>query len=189
MMDGLDQSYQTTNWKNQLESYRGCLTGYALFLTRNREIASDLVQDTFLRAITKSHLFHYQTTEKDLIHWLCTIMHNLNIDRVHKEEKYNKRWVNIDTMANTLCDINNNTSIILELHEVLDNIEKLSEKQSKIIQLSVSEGLSYYQISKLLEMPVYAVRAHLARGRSALRELVDRPAKHIKRKEKCQTSP
>ena len=54
------------------------LRRYARALTRDAEIADDLVQDTLVRALRSEHLFH----EGDVRSWLYTILTNLNRNRL-----------------------------------------------------------------------------------------------------------
>src|SRR5438477_13179607 len=54
------------------------LRRYARALTRNAELADDLVQDTLVRALRAEHLFH----GGDMRSWLYTILTNLNRNRL-----------------------------------------------------------------------------------------------------------
>ena len=54
------------------------LRRYARALTRDAEIADDLVQDTLVRALRSEHLFH----GGDIRSWLYTILTNLNRNRL-----------------------------------------------------------------------------------------------------------
>src|SRR5262245_66206230 len=54
------------------------LRRYARTLTRDAEIADDLVQDTLLRALRSKHLFHGDVVNS----WLYTILINLNRNRL-----------------------------------------------------------------------------------------------------------
>src|SRR6201993_5543809 len=55
------------------------LRRYARALTRNRERADDLVQDTLSRALVKEQFWQPGT---NLRAWLFTIMHNQNVNNV-----------------------------------------------------------------------------------------------------------
>src|SRR5215470_1327388 len=57
------------------------LRRYARALTRNLDRADDLVQDTLVRAISKSHLWQDGT---NLRAWLFTIMHNQHVNSVRR---------------------------------------------------------------------------------------------------------
>src|SRR5215831_16895423 len=54
------------------------LRRYARALTRDAEVADDLVQDTLVRALRSEHLFH----GGELRSWLYTILTNLNRNRL-----------------------------------------------------------------------------------------------------------
>ena len=58
------------------------LRRYARALTRNRDRADDLVQDTLSRALDKQHLWQPGT---NLGAWLFTIMHNQNVNNVRRD--------------------------------------------------------------------------------------------------------
>src|SRR4051794_36863851 len=57
------------------------LRRYAHALMRNATDADDLVQDTLVRALSKSHLWESGT---DLRAWLFTIMHNGRVNGVRR---------------------------------------------------------------------------------------------------------
>jgi RNA polymerase sigma-70 factor, ECF subfamily len=58
------------------------LRRYARALTRNRERADDLVQDTLGRALSKEQFWQPGT---NLRAWLFTIMHNQNVNNVRRD--------------------------------------------------------------------------------------------------------
>jgi RNA polymerase sigma-70 factor (ECF subfamily) len=58
------------------------LRRYARALTRNRERADDLVQDTLTRALIKEQFWQPGT---NLRAWLFTIMHNQNVNSIRRD--------------------------------------------------------------------------------------------------------
>src|SRR3954471_20283943 len=58
------------------------LRRYARALTRYRERADDLVQDTLRRALVKEQFWQPGT---NLRAWLFTIMHNLNVNNIRRD--------------------------------------------------------------------------------------------------------
>src|SRR5205807_3168584 len=65
-------------FRTSLEAALPALRRYARALTRDAELADDLVQDTLVRALRSEHLFH----EGDVRRWLYTILTNLNRNRL-----------------------------------------------------------------------------------------------------------
>src|SRR5438874_11671011 len=67
-----------SGFAKDLEATIPALRRYARALTRDAEIADDLVQDTLVRALRAEHLFH----GGDMRSWLYTILTNLNRNRL-----------------------------------------------------------------------------------------------------------
>src|SRR5580704_148458 len=65
----------------QIEREIPRLRRYARALTRSADRADDLVQETLLRAISKSHLWQ---TGTNIRAWLFTIMHNHYVNMVRR---------------------------------------------------------------------------------------------------------
>ena len=65
-------------FRQNVEATIPALRRYARALTRDSDIADDLVQDTLVRALRSEHLFH----GGDVRSWLYTILTNLNRNRL-----------------------------------------------------------------------------------------------------------
>lgn len=66
---------------------------YAYSLTKNKDDALDLVNDTFIKAY-----LHFEDTNKSIQYWLVRVLRNLYIDYVRKKKKlidyeYHFEWV------------------------------------------------------------------------------------------------
>src|SRR6201990_1006323 len=67
-----------TAFRQSVEAMIPALRRYARALTRDSDIADDLVQDTLVRALRSEHLF----LGGDVRSWLYTILTNLNRNRL-----------------------------------------------------------------------------------------------------------
>jgi RNA polymerase sigma-70 factor (ECF subfamily) len=65
-------------FQKNVEATIPALRRYARALTRDSDIADDLVQDTLVRALRSEHLFHGGEVRS----WLYTILTNLNRNRL-----------------------------------------------------------------------------------------------------------
>ena len=65
-------------FRQKVEAAIPALRRYARALTRDADIADDLVQDTLVRALRSEHLFHGGEVRS----WLYTILTNLNRNRL-----------------------------------------------------------------------------------------------------------
>src|SRR5258707_3672384 len=69
---------RVAGFRQGIEAAIPALRRYARALTRDAELADDLVQDTLVRALRSEHLFH----GGDVRAWLYTILTNLNRNRL-----------------------------------------------------------------------------------------------------------
>ena len=149
------------------------LRRYARALTRNRDRADDLVQDTLIRALEKQRLWQPGT---DLRAWLFTIMHNQNVNNVRRNGR--EKAVEIERVATTL-PATTDPSVSRKMMEVDRALARLPLGQRQVILLVGLEGMSHEDAGGILGIPVGTVRSRLSRGRDTLRELLDmkeRPA-------------
>ena len=76
-----------------VERNRRKLFSYILFVVRNKDIAEDVFQDTFMKVLVKLQSGEYQPTGK-FSAWLTRIAHNIIIDRFREEQNDNVVDVN-----------------------------------------------------------------------------------------------
>jgi RNA polymerase sigma-70 factor (ECF subfamily) len=146
------------------------LRRYAFALNRSdRSRADDLVQDTLVRAVAKQHLWKPGT---NLLGWLFTLMHNQNVNDVRRSVAREGLGRTVGEFHDTLASVNDTSSPLL-LRDLERAMGKLHPDQREIILLVALEGMSYEAVAKLFDIPIGTVRSRLARGRAALRQLMD----------------
>jgi len=148
------------------------LRRYARALTRRADRADDLVQETLLRAIAKSHLWQPGT---DIRAWLFTIMHNHYVNMVRRAVR-DETTVDIEQISSSLVATTDPTAS-RQLWELERALGHLPEEQQEVILLVGLEGMSYDAAADILSVPVGTVRSRLSRGRDALRRLMGVPEK------------
>jgi RNA polymerase sigma-70 factor (ECF subfamily) len=148
------------------------LRRYARALTRSADRADDLVQETLLRAISKSHL---SQTGTDIRAWLFTIMHNHYVNMVRRAMR-DEATVDIEQMSSSLVAVTDPTASS-QLRELDQALARLPGEQREVILLVGLEGMSYEIAANVLSVPVGTVRSRLSRGRDALRRLMGLPEK------------
>jgi RNA polymerase sigma-70 factor (ECF subfamily) len=148
------------------------LRRYARALTRSADRADDLVQETLLRAISKSHLWQ---TGTDIRAWLFTIMHNHYVNMVRRAMR-DEATIDIEQMSSSLVAVTDPTASS-QLRELDQALARLPGEQREVILLVGLEGMSYETAANVLSVPVGTVRSRLSRGRDALRRLMGLPEK------------
>ena len=156
-------------------SYMDGLYGYAVVLTRDRSIASDLVQETYLRALKAKNSLRPDSNVKS---WLFTILRNIWLNEL-RQRKTSLKVVELDVdenIAEVAVENSKDPYAIyvnkVEREQVREAIQQLPVEFREIIILREYEELSYQEIADLLNCPVGTVMSRLARARSKLRTLL-----------------
>jgi RNA polymerase sigma-70 factor (ECF subfamily) len=160
----------------------GRLHGTALRLTRRPEEASDLVQETMLRAYRTFANFAPGTNEKA---WLFTIMYSIFVN-AYRRERREPDLVAADELENRfqqtieLPDGSAHLEILrnpaLEWHpsEAERALQRLPEEFRIAVLLVDVQDLSYEEAAGAMKCPVGTLRSRLFRARKQLAvELLD----------------
>lgn len=158
--------------RNDLAQHIPGLRRYARFLTRCPERGDDLVQECLARALRAADTFR---PDAPIRPWLYQILRNLH----HSERRR-------DSVRSAFAAGHFEDECVapvqygyLELKNVLDAVARLPEPQRDAICLVALEDLTYAEAAEILEIPVGTLMSRLARGREALRVLMesDSPSK------------
>jgi RNA polymerase sigma-70 factor (ECF subfamily) len=144
------------------------LRRYARALTRNRERADDLVQDTLGRALSKEQFWQPGT---NLRAWLFTIMHNQNVNNIRRVIREDAA-VGIERVSATLRATTDPTAT-RKMFELERALAQVLLEQRQVILLVGLEGMSYEDTAGILGLPIGTVCSRLSRGRDGLRKLLD----------------
>src|SRR6202022_1696196 len=155
-------------FRQGIESAIPALRRYARALTRNVELADDLVQDTLVRALRSEHLFH----EGDVRSWLYTILTNLNRNRLRTLARH-PSLAPIEE-----GDVSGMTGPETGARDIERALATLVEDQRAALLLVVLEGLSYREVAEIQGVPIGTVMSRLARARAQIKAYLDggRPA-------------
>jgi RNA polymerase sigma-70 factor (ECF subfamily) len=150
-------------FRQSVEATVPALRRYARALTRDAELADDLVQDTLVRALRSEHLFH----GGDVRSWLYTILTNLNRNRLRSLAR-----------RPSISPIDDNDAPDLAGPEAGGrDIERalatLVDDQRTALLLVVLEGLSYREVAEIQGVPIGTVMSRLARARMQIKNYLD----------------
>ncbi len=144
----------------------------ALRLTHRPENASDLVQETCLRAYRTFHNFTLGTNCKA---WLFTIMYSVFVNKYRKDQR-EPETVSIDELEEKfqrcLVAADWNPHQALNPMEVGTEVDQALNRLPEVFRLVVLlvdvEELSYEEAAAILNCPVGTVRSRLFRARKLL---------------------
>jgi RNA polymerase sigma-70 factor (ECF subfamily) len=142
------------------------LRRFALALTRSRDLADDLVQDSVERALVA-----WATRRSDALRpWLFTILHNRWRSRLQREAaRPDSR--SLDEAAEP--QTSGGQWEKLELRDMEAALGLLPDDWRALLLLIVVEGLSYEEAAAVQDIPLGTVMSRLGRARERLRRLMD----------------
>lgn len=152
-----------------IEEHENALLRYAFRIVRNREIAQDIVQETFLRYLKKP-LEYGEPRQR--VAWLFRVTHNLCIDLLKRETRRGEIYKEIAQPNIQRLPINEIVAAEQwqRMEQVLTN---LSDKQKNVIVLFFQEGLSYKEIAEVTGYSMSNVGMLLHRGLRKLKSLIE----------------
>jgi RNA polymerase sigma factor (sigma-70 family) len=146
------------------------------FLVKDQELAEDLFQETFIKIITSLRKKHYNEQGK-FLPWALRIAHNLVIDHFRKEKLMPLQH---DTEEFSMFDIlpsnNRNAAEQLMYDEKIQYVrgllEKLPYEQREVVILRHYAGLSFKEISKMLDININTALGRMHYAILKMREMV-----------------
>lgn len=149
---------------------------YAFRMTRNQDVAADIVSDAFVRVFNALKNFRGQSAFGT---WLYRILTNCYLDR--KKRDRDKATVSLDQpsgpsgeMERQIEDDAPGPDDLAEQDArestVQAALQKLPEYQQAMLVMFHVEMLSYEEIAAALDLPIGTVKSRLNRARVALRE-------------------
>jgi RNA polymerase sigma-70 factor (ECF subfamily) len=145
---------------------------YAMVLTRNVTSASDLVQETYVRALASRSRLRDETNVKS---WLFTILRNIQLNHLRRMKR-SPESTEDDPVDRVPAKIQDDPHVQfarqVNVDRVRDAIRQLPADFREIIVLREYEEMSYQEIAEVLHCPAGTVMSRLARARSRLRTML-----------------
>jgi RNA polymerase sigma-70 factor (ECF subfamily) len=158
-------------YRGVVERYQGRLFAVARGILRDGDEASDVVQETFLRAYLRLATFHEGS---QLFTWLYRIAVNLCLDRIRRRRReaaalYDARLDRADVGLGRGERSPFEQHAAAELSQrLLAALDGLPPAHRAVIVLREVEGLSYAEIARAVGCPVGTVMSRLFHARRKL---------------------
>lgn len=137
-----------------LSRYQSKLFNYIYFVVRNQELAEDIFQETFVKAIVTIQQGRY-TADGKFGAWLTRIAHNLVIDSFRQERNENtvsNDESEVDLLNNVdLCDDNIEMQMVNDqtLSDVRRLVDALPDNQREVVYMRFYQDLSFKEIAEI----------------------------------------
>lgn len=156
-------------FNTRIMSEKSSLKNFALSLTRNSDDALDLLQDTYVKAITYREKFEDSTNLKA---WLFTIMKNTFINAYRRNVKTRQLIVKGDDIALNRAFKQNSydhSESRLNAKEIIKHIEKL-DNEYKVPFTKHYNGYKYEEIAQEMQLPLGTIKSRIFIARKILME-------------------
>ena len=153
-------------FRQQLLSAIPRLRRYARSLVFDVHAADDLVQTTLERALAHWHQFDQR---RNILLWTISIAHNAYMDDRRRSARAPMAEA-FDGQAELVPAVGVDMGLRIDLIAAL---RQLSLEQREPLLLVSLEQMSYAECAEALGIPIGTVMSRVARGRVALRELLD----------------
>lgn len=148
-----------------VKKYQKDILRLSLRMTRNLELAEDIVQEVFIKAFRKLHLFKGLSPFKS---WLYQIAVNTT------KNKLRTKPITVLELDKVQLGTNGNHDRGLQeidLKELLKaEIDKLPAKQKMALELRIFEDLSFKEIADLMQCPYDTAKANYRHALMKLRQ-------------------
>jgi len=153
-----------------LSRYQSKVYAYIYLIVRNKELAEDIFQDTFIKAIATIQQDRYVESGKFLV-WVNRIAHNLIIDYFRHEKNestFSIEGIPTDLLNNAKFSEKSTEDIILKeqiLADVTRLVDELPLTQQMVVKMRFFENLSFKEIAEKTNV---SINTALGRMRYAL---------------------
>lgn len=152
------------------------LYNFALWMSRDADMASDLVQETYLRALRFQHRFQPGTNMRA---WMFKILRNAFLDMrtggaryVEMPEEVDGKAVALDPRGAGFVRREDHPEERLDRLDLSQALTELPDPFRTAVVLSDLEGLNTQEIAEIMGCPPNTVKTRLFRGRRMLREML-----------------
>ena len=144
---------------------------YIMFVVRDHDVADDIFQETFVKAITKLQQGQYTDSGKFQF-WISRIAHNCSMDWYRQQQSNHITEVNEDNNLQNLksasvMDICKETEMVNEqvLIDIKRMVDQLPAAQREVVYMRYYQQLSFKEIADLTGV---SINTSLGRMRYAL---------------------
>lgn len=136
-----------------LRRHQSRVYSYILHIVKNRDVADDIFQETFVKAIMTIKQGRYSGNGK-FIAWISRIAHNLIIDYFRQEKSENNVSTDSDEVdmlnRKDLCDINIEDILISDQiqADVRRIIDALPDSQRQVLLMRYYSDMSFKEIAE-----------------------------------------
>ena len=146
-------------FKQVYDEYEKLIYFIALQITKNKETAEEVVQDTFLNMFNSLDSYNENGKFKE---WLTTIARNLSYNRVSRDKE--KDTIKDHDIVDSASYNDKNVEILLTINGLLD------EQSASIVIYRIFYDLTFKEIAEYLNLTIGSVQANFYKSLKVLKK-------------------
>ncbi|HMU70604.1 MAG TPA: RNA polymerase sigma factor [Chitinophagales bacterium] len=163
----------SSEFQQEIVQLKAPMKAFALNLTRDRDDALDLVQETYMRALSNQEKFHDGTNLKA---WLLTIMKNIFINNYRKASKRNTvadASDNLYLLNAGVATAGNEAEKDFVMKDLLKAIQQLDAEYKRPFIMHY-HGYKYEEIADAMKLPLGTVKSRIFFARKQMKDFLDK---------------
>lgn len=152
-------------WEELYETHYKELVAYGTRLSGSKELAEDLVQETFVKALVHTDTVELLSSNQQRA-WLFRTFKNLFFDR------YRRALLEAEFLLSQETQYTEDPGI--QEIETAMVLQSMPPKDRTIFQLRYFDGYSAAEIAQMLDLPPGTVRSRLSRCRTHLKQTLEK---------------
>ena len=164
------QENDPLSWRQIINSHSDRLYAYALSLSSDHDVASDIVQQVFINLFESKDRLDPQYSLKS---FLYRSTYNLFVDNYRKKKSMSILHEQYYHMLEQFVSNTDEEDFSKKVNVLNDLIETLPLKTKEVFTLSKHNGLTNTEISQILDISVKTVEGHITRAFKLLRKMAN----------------
>lgn len=161
-----------------LQRHQERLYAYISYIVKNQDVADDIFQETFVKAIVKMRQGRYREDGK-FYAWLTCIAHNLLIDFFRDErnlayvydDEENNIFRNCSDLSDTYRESElNNNQVLKDVRSLMDH---LPENQREVVFMRFYQDLSFKEIAEITGVSINTALGRMRYGIMNMRRMAE----------------
>lgn len=159
-----------------LKKYEEKLFGYIIRIVKNEDVANDIFQDTFVKAITTIKQGRYTESGK-FAAWITRIAHNLTIDYYRQEKAENVQSADVsDANLFNRKELSEETieDILIsrqQMEDVKSLLSLLPDAQREVLTMRFYRNMSFKEIAEATNVSINTALGRMRYGILNIRRL------------------
>ncbi|WP_136605850.1 RNA polymerase sigma factor [Paenibacillus dokdonensis] len=149
--------------------------GMILYIVKDHAATEDIIQESFIKVIRNKPIFE---NEGKLRAWLKVVTKNTTINYLRKNKNYRNQldvegvFMYKEEISKSPISVENTVETMLIEESIMEYLRQLKPEYSVLIEYRWKQGLTYKEISNILDLSEDVVKQRLFRARESIKKML-----------------